>query len=108
MATPRKTDGQRGGRGDVLQQMRGYKSTHTSASPEAVTIASMLLANGLSGTAALPITYGWMMGFPPGWLARALRSAALAGRLQLHSSSKPSATRSSRKSPKRSAGPSSE
>lgn len=44
-------------------------------------LAAMLRSHGLTGTAALPITYGWMMGFPPGWLARALRSAAAKGRL---------------------------
>ncbi len=45
-------------------------------------LAAMLRSRGLTGTAALPITYGWMMGFPPGWLARALRSAVHAGRLR--------------------------
>jgi hypothetical protein len=44
-------------------------------------LAAMLRSHGLTGTAALPITYGWMMGFPPGWLARALRSAVAKGRL---------------------------
>lgn len=63
-------------------------------------LAAMLLNHGLAGTAALPVTYGWMMGFPPGWLARALLSAAAAGRLPLPSSSKPSATPSCRKSRK--------
>lgn len=38
-------------------------------------LAAMLRSHGLTGTAALPVTYGWMMGYPPGWLARALRSA---------------------------------
>ncbi len=69
-------------------------------------LAVMLQAHGLSGTAALPVTYGWMMGYPPGWLARALRSAVLAGRLELVSSSKRSATPSSRRSRKPSAEPS--
>jgi hypothetical protein len=45
-------------------------------------LAAMLRSHGLTGTAALPITYGWMMGFPPGWLARALRSALESGRLR--------------------------
>ena len=45
-------------------------------------LAAMLRSRGLTGTAALPITYGWMMGFPPGWLARALRSALESGRLR--------------------------
>jgi hypothetical protein len=44
-------------------------------------LAMMLRSRGLTGTAALPITYGWMMGFPPGWLARALRSAVRRGHL---------------------------
>jgi hypothetical protein len=119
LATPRASDGDRGGRGDVLSQLRGYPSKHagmplvhtltTKANQTAPSmmkwagaraLAAMLQDHGLSGTAALPVTYGWMMGYPPGWLARALRSAVLAGRLQLPSSSKPSATRSSRKFPK--------
>ena len=45
-------------------------------------LAAILRSHGLTGTAALPVTYGWMMGFPPGWLARALRSAVHAGRLR--------------------------
>ncbi|MGV2980227.1 hypothetical protein ACERNI_08470 [Camelimonas sp. ID_303_24] len=51
-------------------------------------LAAMLASHGLSGTAALPVTYGWMMGYPPGWLARALWSAVQQGHLQLASSSK--------------------
>ena len=187
LATPRTTDGQRGGRGDVLSQLRGYPSKHAgmptprasdmtagghgdtgrmgtvrhqlhqafetlptptkrdkrmdawspaydkrkSPTMDAVlsgaqmsltltakgnlTAPSMqkwagaralavLLANhGLTGTAALPPVYGWMMGYPPGWLSRALRSAVQEGHLALVLPSKPSATPSSRKSPKRSA-----
>ncbi|WP_236614733.1 hypothetical protein [Sphingobium baderi] len=45
-------------------------------------LAAMLRSHGLTGTAALPVTYGWMMGYPPGWLARALRSALAKGRLR--------------------------
>ncbi|GAA3687270.1 hypothetical protein GCM10022398_32880 [Acetobacter lovaniensis] len=63
-------------------------------------LAVLLRNHGLTGTAALPLTYGWMMGFPPGWLARALHSAMDAGRLPPASSSRRSATRSSRTSPK--------
>ncbi|MFT8423399.1 MAG: hypothetical protein ABF665_18130 [Gluconacetobacter sp.] len=63
-------------------------------------LAALLRSHGLTGTAALPLTYGWMMGFPPGWLARALHSAMDAGRLPPASSSRRSATRSSRTSPK--------
>jgi hypothetical protein len=70
-------------------------------------IAAILQANGLTGhLETLPVTYNWMMGYPPGWLSRALLSAALAGRLPQPSSSKLSATPSSPRSPKRSAAPS--
>lgn len=64
-------------------------------------IASLLSSTGLTGPSmTLPVTYGWMMGYPPGWLSNALRSAVLAGRLPLASSSKRSATPSSPRSPK--------
>lgn len=162
LATPRKSDGERGGRGDVLSQLRGYPSRHAgmpletlptptkrdkrldSRSPAydrrksptmdavmsgammsltptakgnltapsmakwagARALAALLQSHGLSGTAALPVTYGWMMGYPPGWLSHALQSAVHAGQLQLASSSKRSATPSSRKSQKPSAAPS--
>jgi len=67
-------------------------------------IAAMLTEAGLAGPSmTLPITYGWMMGYPPGWLARALESAVRKGLLPQVSSSKPSATPSSRKSRKPSA-----
>lgn len=148
MATPRKTDGERGGRGDVLSQLRGYPSKHAgmpletlpmptkrdkrmdawspaydkrksptmdavmsgammSLTPTAKgnltapsmqkwagarALATMLQSHGLTGMAALPVTYGWMMGYPPGWLSRALLSAVRAGHLRLASSSKRSAT----------------
>ena len=104
LATPRATDGQKGGRGDILSQMRGYPSKHAGLTAEkwaaAKWMAGKLAAHGLSGTAALPVTYNWMMGYPPGWLARALISALKAGLLRQASSSKPSATRSSRRFPK--------
>lgn len=61
-------------------------------------LAMLLRSHGLTGTAALPLTYGWMMGFPPGWLARALHSAMDVGRLLPASSSRRSVTRSSRTS----------
>lgn len=192
MATPRKTDADRGGRGDVLSQLRGYQSKHSGMLPTPVkpnggrtltkeaiesgkrangqkaqidtpnilryaletlptptkrdkrldsrspaydrrksptmdavmdgamtgrasdkwagarALAQLLQSHGLTGTAALPVTYGWMMGYPPGWLSRALRSAVQEGQLQLASSSKRSATRSARKSRKPSGVPSSE
>lgn len=64
-------------------------------------IASTLNAAGLVGPSmTLPVTYNWMMGFPPGWLARALRLAVQKGLLLPVSSSKRSAMPSSRKSPK--------
>src|SRR6185312_14732119 len=138
LATPRKTDGERGGRGDVLSQLRGYPSKHAgmpmmptplasdrkgslgvhggggkikspnipsmlSLTPTAkgnlttpsmlkwagaTALASMLQNHGLTGTAALPITYGWMIGYPPWWLSRALQSAVRGGLLQHPSSSK--------------------
>lgn len=67
-------------------------------------LACLLQSHGLTGTAALPITYNWMMGFPPGWLARALQSAVQKGHLQQVSSLKRSATQSSRRSRKQSGG----
>lgn len=170
LATPRKTDADRGGRGDVLSQLQGHNSRHAGMMPTPVkpnggrrlsareietgrrqngakaqidtpnllrhaaeilptptkrdsrmdrwspaydrrkspsmdavmakamdgamtdratdkwagarALAAMLRSHGLTGTAALPITYGWMMGFPPGWLARALRSALAKGHLR--------------------------
>ncbi len=64
-------------------------------------IAAALQNGGLTGPSmTLPLTYNWMMGFPPGWLARALRSAVQKGHLPQVSSSKRSAMPSSRKSPK--------
>lgn len=129
LATPRKTDADRGGRGDLLSQLQGHNSRHagmlqapetlptptkrdsrmdgwspaydrrksptmdavmdgamTDRAPDkwasARLLAAILRSHGLTGTAALPITYAWMMGFPPGWLARALRSAVAKGRLR--------------------------
>lgn len=69
-------------------------------------LAHLLQSHGLTGTAALPITYGWMMGYPSGWLSRALQSAVHAGQLQLASSSRRSATQSARRSQKPSVEPS--
>lgn len=65
-------------------------------------IATLLSDAGLTGPSqTLPITYGWMMGYPPGWLGSALRSAMAKGHLLPVSSSRRSATPSSRKSRKR-------
>lgn len=64
-------------------------------------IAATLQSAGLTGPSmTLPITYGWMQGYPPGWLARALRSAVQKGHLLQVSSLKRSAIPSSRKSQK--------
>lgn len=102
LATSRKTDGDRGGRGDFLSQLRGYASKHAGMAPTplksdskgslgvmsngrqksqnvptylrdqkwaaARQIAVLLQSHGLVGTAALPVTYGWMDGLSP-WLA---------------------------------------
>lgn len=138
LATPRKTDADRGFRGDVVSQLHGHNSKHAGMAPTplksdrkgslgvmsggkekspnmptflrdgkwayARMIAAVLTDHGLSGASmTLPVVYGWMMGYPPGWLERALLSAAHAGLLPPPSSSKRTATRSSRKSPKPSA-----
>jgi len=57
-------------------------------------IATMLSDAGLTGPSmTLPITYGWMLGYPPGWLSRALQSAVQEGLLRHPSLSKRSGTR---------------
>ncbi|OGT55507.1 MAG: hypothetical protein A3E01_09135 [Gammaproteobacteria bacterium RIFCSPHIGHO2_12_FULL_63_22] len=57
-------------------------------------IAAILTEHGLSGASmTLPLVYGWMLGFPPGWLERALLSAVQEGFLPQVSSSKPTGTR---------------
>ena len=166
LATPRRSDADRGGRGDVLSQIMGHASRHAGMLPTPVkpnggrrlsrqeiesgrrsngakaqidtpnllrhaadmlptptkrdrrmdawspaydrrksptmdavldaamtgrapdrwtyarSIAALLKEHGLTGASrTLPVTYGWMMGYPPGWLTRALRSAMDAGRL---------------------------
>lgn len=64
-------------------------------------IAAILRQANLSGASqTLPVVYGWMMGFPPGWLELALLSAVQEGHLPPVSSSKRMAMPSSRKSPK--------
>jgi hypothetical protein len=66
-------------------------------------IAAVLADHGLTGPSqTLPVTYGWMMGYPAGWLALALRSAVQKGLLPLASLSRRSGTRSARKYLKRS------
>ena len=55
-------------------------------------IAAALTEADLTGPSrTLPITYGWMMGYPPGWLARAFRSAIARGSLLQASPSRRSA-----------------
>jgi len=137
LATPRKTDADRGFRGDVLAQIQGQNNRHAGmlSTPRASDmragghgdtgrmgtvrhqlqvateapdkwayarqIASMLSEAGLTGPSmTLPVTYGWMMGYPPGWLARALMSAMARGSLRPALPSRRSATPSSRKSRK--------
>lgn len=64
-------------------------------------IATVLSNAGLSGASmTLPVVYGWMMGFPPGWLERALLSAVQEGQVPQVSSSKHTGTQSSRRSRK--------
>ncbi|WP_244441325.1 MULTISPECIES: hypothetical protein [Methylosinus] len=62
-------------------------------------LAKMLASHGLTGTAALPITYGWIMGYPPSWLLRPAIGQALSMASRA-ASSPPMATPSCRKSRK--------
>ena len=176
LATPRKTDADRGFRGDVLSQLEGYPTKHAGMlstprasdmkagghgdtgrmgtvrhqlqkammptplasdrkgslgrnsqgrvkspnMPLAISgpttlkseekwayarqIASMLSSAGLTGPSmTLPITYGWMLGYPVGWLSNALLLAVQGGHLRLASLSKRTATASCHKSRKQSA-----
>lgn len=135
LAIPRKTDADRGFRGDVLAQLQGQNNRHAGMMPAplksdhkgslgvmsrgkvkspnvptalrdgkwdyARQIAAMLTEAGLIGPSlTLPTTYGWMMGYPPGWLARAFKSAMEKGNLLQASPSRRSAMPSSPKSPK--------
>jgi hypothetical protein len=46
-------------------------------------IAAILTEHGLTGASmTLPVVYGWMMGYPPAWLERALLSALRRGNLR--------------------------
>lgn len=64
-------------------------------------IAAILQQANLSGVSqTLPVVYGWMMGFPPGWLELALLSAVQEGHLPPVSSSKRMAMPSCRRSRK--------
>ena len=108
LPTPRASDASHGPemtkvRGDKITGMNLRTVMHPAAQQGQTSdrwdyarqIAAMLTEAGLIGpSATLPITYGWMMGYPPGWLGRALMSAMAKGSLRLASSSKRSATRS--------------
>lgn len=103
LPTPRASEAHHGP--DMTSHSPNIKARMANNDPRwqgARALAALLQSHGLTGTAALPITYGWMMGYPAGWLSRALRSAVQEGRLRQVSSLKPSAMRSSRKSLKQS------
>lgn len=92
LPTPTKRDGRMDGWSPAYDRRKSptmdavLDGAMTDRAPDkwagARALAAMLRSHGLTGTAALPITYGWMMGYPPGWLARALRSALAKGRLR--------------------------
>jgi hypothetical protein len=95
--TPRATDADRGGRGDLIQAVRGNSNSHfkmyptPDASPHKYRLKcdsqQSKSLNGLAGGQLNPTWVEWLMGFPLEWTAL-----------------KPSATPSSRKSRKSSAG----
>jgi hypothetical protein len=102
LPTPRASEAYHGP--DMTSHSPNIKARMQNNDPRwsgARALANILQSHGLTGTTALPVTYGWMMGFPPGWLALALRLALQKGHLQQVSSSKRSVTPSSRKSQKR-------
>ncbi len=105
LATPRKSDADKGFRGDVRAQLEGQNNRHagmlhTPTAMDAVMdgamtgkasdkwayarqITAVLTAHGLSGASqTLPVVYGWMMAYPPGWLECALLSAVHEGHLR--------------------------
>lgn len=111
LPTPRASDGDRGGRGDLIQAMRGNSNSHFKApmlptptkrdqradnwSPayerrKSPTIDALSSRHGRTGIHALLELVEWMMGYPPSWHA---------------SGSEPTATPLSHKSPKRSGEP---
>ncbi len=123
MPTPRKTDADRGGRGDLIQVLRGNKTNSAHGeqrmlpTPTATdygtnqggaagrtgtvrpSLRTMLTptatgSSNIHGTAVLLAIYAWMMGFPPGWLPAA---EAPTGTRWSRKSSKPLATPSSRR-----------
>lgn len=83
LPTPKASDGERGGRGDLLTVLRGYQTRHAGTLPTPLTrnrtqdatsrtgaksLAVMLssLAGGRVGQTN-PRFLEWMMGFPIGW-----------------------------------------
>jgi hypothetical protein len=93
LPTPRASEAYHGP--DMTSHSPNIKARMQNNDPRwsgARALADILQSHGLTGTTALPVTYGWMMGFPPGWLALALRSALQKGHLQQVSSSKRSGT----------------
>lgn len=110
LPTPTKSDAERMGKPagpDTWAKAKGRRLTEHMAAGEANSsgpashkwqyarqIAAILTEHGLSGASmTLPVVYGWMMGFPPGWLERALLSAVQEGLLPPASSSERMATR---------------
>ncbi len=87
LATPTKRD------------WRSGKASEATHARNARPLSEQAYARGITGTAALLILVEWMMGFPPRWLL----DAALAV-----PASPPTATRSSQRSPRSSAVPSSQ
>lgn len=92
LRTPTKRDGRMDGWSPAYDRRKSptmdavMDGAMTDRAPDkwagARALAAMLRSRGLTGTAALPVTYQWMMGYPPGWLARALRSAMASGLLR--------------------------
>lgn len=90
LPTPRATDAERGGRGDLIQVLRGNKTNSAhgkqrglatptardwrsgKASPETMArnsrpLNEQLCAHGITQERALLAIYAWLMGFPPGF-----------------------------------------
>ena len=80
LPTPRSTDGDRGGRGDLLQAVRGNKNSHFKSVPTPLSVpqseASHRQVSGrwrakmtaITGGGPLnPLWIEWLMGWPMGW-----------------------------------------
>lgn len=90
LPTPRATDADRGGRGDLLQVLRGYKTTHTAMVLPTCTASSYgnnqgggmgrvgpkrwSLRSQIPGKTDLLTVSRWMMGFPRMWTLRSKRT----------------------------------